>query len=163
MIDAEKYLEQVEFIENKIENRLCEKQKWEDLAYKLTSNSGETIAIINNNGKLELHNAEKVQSSGRTDTMAIAVEMCLQEVEKINGIVAELVKVKENVLLTIEKLKSPIEYSVLYKKYFEHLTLQEIADVYGYQYTWATTTHGRAKANLQKILDKGGETMKKIF
>lgn len=154
MIDAEEFLEQVKFTENKIETRLCEKQKWEDLAYKLTSNSGESITLINSNGKLELHNSEKVQTSGRSDSMATAVTMCLQEIEKINNAVAELVDVKENVLSTIEKLKSPIECSVLYKRYFEYLTLQEVADEFGYSYTWASTTVDRARDNLQKILDK---------
>ncbi len=153
MIDAENYLKQVEFIDKKIENKLSEKQQWEDLAYKLTSNSGESVLIENSNGKLELHNAEKVQASGRGDSMSTAIIECLRVIEEINGVVAELVRTKEEIETTIEKLQNPTEYDVLYKRYLLHIELKDIADLYGKEYTWATTTHGRAKANLQRILN----------
>lgn len=160
MVDVEIYLKQVDFIEKKIENKLNDKQQWEDLAYKLTSNSGESVQIINANGKLELHNSEKVQASGRSDSMATAVIECLRVVEEINGAVAELVRFKAEFEATIEKLNSVIEYDILYKRYILHIEFSDIADLYGKEYTWATTNHGRAKANLQKILNEGKKNAK---
>ena len=155
VIDVEKYLEQVDFIDKKIENKLSQKQQWEDLAYKLTANSGESVLVRNASGKLELQNAEKVQASGRGDTMSKAIIECLRVVEEICGVVDELVKVKTEFEKTIEQLQSITEYDVLYKRYLLHIELTDIAELYGKEYTWATTTHGRAKASLQRVLNKG--------
>ena len=154
MIDVEEYLLQVDFIDKKIENKLSEKQQWEDLALKITASSGESILIRNANGKLELHNAEKVQASGSGDTMAKAIIECLRVVEEINEAVAELVKAKAEFEANIEKLHSINEYDILYKRYLLHIELKDIAELYGKEYNWATTTHGRAKANLQRVLNK---------
>jgi len=154
MVDVEKYLKQVDFIDKKIENKLSEKQQWEDLAYKLTANSGESVLIRTANGKLELQNAEKVQASGRGDTMSKAIIECLRVVEEINETVSELVRVKTEFEKTIERLSSITEYDILYKRYLLHIELTDIAELYGKEYTWATTTHGRAKASLQRILNK---------
>lgn len=154
MINVEEYLKQVDFIDKKIENKLSEKKQWEELAYKLTANSGESVLIQNSNGKLELHNAEKVQTSGRSDSMTTAIIECLRVVEEINEAVAELVRVKAEFEANIEKLQSVDEYDILYKRYILHIELKEIAELCGKEYTTITTAHGRAKVNLQKILNK---------
>jgi hypothetical protein len=39
-------------------------------------------------------------------------------------------------------------------RYIQFKSLQEIADHYGKEYGWATTTHGRALKSVQDILDK---------
>ena len=154
MIDIEEYLKQVDLIDKKIDNKLNEKKQWEELALKLTANSGESVLIRNAKGKLELQNAEKVQTSGNADSMANAIIECLRVVEEIVETVAELKRVKAEFEANIEKLQSVTEYDILYKRYLLHIELSDIAELYGKEYTWATTTHGRAKANLQRVLNK---------
>ena len=154
MIDVEEYLKQVDFIDKKIDNKLNEKKQWEELALKLTASSGESVLIRNANGKLELHNAEKVQASSNGGTMANAIIECLRVIEEIVETVKELKRVKAEFEANIEKLHSINEYDILYKRYLLHIDLKDIAELYGKDYNWATTTHGRAKASLQRVLNK---------
>lgn len=67
----------------------------------------------------------------------------------------------------IESLKKlpPIECNVLTMRFvgvdndgsgkLKTMTLQEIADHYKKEYTWVTTTQGRALKHLQQIIDRG--------
>lgn len=139
MEDAKSYLKQVEKLDAKIKNKLVETQQWRDIALGITS----------------VNNGEKVQSSGRQDKMAAAIEKCIDIEAEINSLIDELINIKKEVIATIEKLDSPTEYDVLHKRYIQYLSLQDIADHYGREYTNITTIHGRALKNLQNILDKG--------
>ena len=77
-----------------------------------------------------------------------------------HSLVDKLIDTKKEVIQTIERLQSPIEYNVLHLRYIQYKSLQEVADKYGKEYGWATTTHGRALKSLQVILDKEkGETI----
>lgn len=138
-MDAKSYLRQVEKLDKQIENKLIERQQWRDIALDITANIG----------------GERVQASGSQQKMANAIEKCVDMEEEINTLIDSLVEVKKDVIATIEKLDSPTEYDILHKRYIQFLTLQEIADRYGREYTTITTTHGRALKNVQSILDKG--------
>ena len=138
MIDAKTYLRQVELLDSKIRNKLIERQQWQDIALGITASMG----------------GERVQSSGSQQKMATAVERCVDMETEINCLVDELIDTKRKVIATIETLNSPTEYNILHKRYIQFLTLQEIADDYDKEYSWATTTHGRALKNVQNILNK---------
>ena len=96
---------------------------------------------------------EKVQSSGTQSKMADAINKCIDMEEEINSLVDRLIDTKREVVATIEQVESPIEYDVLHKRYIQRMGLQDIADCYGKEYGWATTTHGRALKSVQDILD----------
>jgi hypothetical protein len=136
---AKDYLRQVEKLDTLIRNKLIEREQWRDIALGITANIG----------------GEKVQASGNQQKMASAIEKCIDMEQEINALVDELVDTKRKVIATIEQLDSPTEYDVLHKRYIQHLTLQEIADDKGRDYTTITTTHGRALKNVQVLLDKG--------
>lgn len=136
--EAQLYLEQVEKLDAIIKNKLIEKQQWKDVALGITANMG----------------GERVQSSGNKSKMANAVDKCVDIEREIDEMVDKLISAKKDVLKTIEQLDSPIEYNVLHMRYIQYIDLQGIADHYKREYGWATTTHGRAIANVQKILDK---------
>jgi DNA-directed RNA polymerase specialized sigma subunit len=85
--------------------------------------------------------------------MANAVERCVDMEAEIDSLVDELVDKKKEVIQTIEQLDSATEYNVLHMRYIQYMSLQEIADHYRREYGWATTTHGRALAKVQAILD----------
>lgn len=134
---AKEYLNQVAKLDAIIQNKLIEKQQWMDIALNITSNMS----------------GEKVQSSGTQSKMADAINKCIDMEEEINSLVDRLIDTKREVVAIIEQVESPIEYDVLHKRYIQRMGLQDIADYYGKEYGWATTTHGRALKSVQDILD----------
>lgn len=135
--EAKNYLRQVEMFDTKIKNKLIEQQQWRDIAMGITANLG----------------GERVQSTGSQQKMADAINKCIDMETEINGLIDALIATKREVIATIEKLDSPIEYDVLHKRYIQRFSLQDIADHYGKEYGWATTTHGRALKSVQKVLE----------
>ena len=134
--EAQLYLEQPEKLDIQIRNKLIEKQQWHDIALGITANM----------------EGERVQSTGAKSKMADAVNKCVDIEAEIDNLIDELIETKKDVIQTIEKLDSPIEYNVLHMRYIQYLSLQEIADHYHKEYGWATTTHGRALKSVRKIL-----------
>ena len=137
-MDAKEFLRQVEKLDIRIANKLIEQRQWRDLALGITANM----------------EGERVQSSGSQSKMADAIARCVDMEAEIDRLVDNLVDKKKEVIQTIERLDSPIEYDILHKRYIQLKDLQEIADHYGMEYGWATTTHGRALKHLQLILDE---------
>lgn len=137
-MDAKIYLRQVELLDIKITNKLIERQQWKDIALGITSSIG----------------GDKVQSSTSQSKMADAVVKCIDMESEIDALVGCLITTKRDVIATIERLDNPTEYNVLHKRYIQFLSLQEIADDYNKEYSWVTTTHGRALKNVQTLLDK---------
>lgn len=136
--EAQNYLKQVEKLDARIRNKLIEQRQWRDIALGITANM----------------EGERVQSSGAKDKMAAAVDRCVDMEAEIDNLVDIIIEKKKEVVQTIEQLSSVTEYNVLHMRYIQFKTLQEIADHYGYEYGWATTTHGRALKNVQSILDR---------
>lgn len=139
MIDAKSYLQQVEMLDAKITNKLIEKQQWKDIALGITASVG----------------GERVQTSGSKQKMADAVIKCVDIESEIDDLIDEFVTAKKKVITTIEQLYSPMEYRILHLRYIQHVSLTEIADILNKEYSWVTTTHGRAVKNVQNILNKG--------
>ncbi len=136
-MEAKVFLKQVEKADLQIKNKLIEQQQWKDIALGITANM----------------DGERVRSSGGKSKMAEAVERCVDMEAEIDSLVDNLINLKKEVIQVIEQLDSPTEYNVLHMKYIQYIPLQEIADQYGYDYGWATTTHGRALRSVQHILD----------
>ena len=136
--DAKLYLRQVEMLDTKIKNKLIEQQQWRDIAMGITANIG----------------GERVQSTGSQQKMADAINKCIDMETEINGLVDALIATKKEVIATIEKLDSPIEYDILHKRYIQYYELKEIAEHYGKEYGWITTNHGRALKSVQKLIEK---------
>lgn len=135
---AKDYLMQVLKLDTMIQNKLIEKAQWMDIALGITA-------------KMD---GERIQSSGAKSRMAEAVEKCVDMEAEIDNLIDRLIDTKKDVVATIERVENPTEYDVLHKRYIQKMSLQEIADAYGMEYSWATTTHGRALKSVQAILDK---------
>ena len=136
-MDAKCFLRQVEKLDARIRNKLIEQQQWRDIALGITANM----------------DGERVQSSGARSKMAEAVEKCVDMEREIDGLIDSLIDTKKEVIAIIEQVDSPIEYDLLHKRYIQKMQLQDIADEYGREYGWATTTHGRALKSVQDVLD----------
>lgn len=136
-MDSKEFLKQVEKLDLRIKNKLIEKQQWRDVALGITANM----------------DGERVQSSGAKSKLESAVIKLVDMEAEIDSLVDKLIDTKKEVIQTIERLDSATEYNVLHMRYIQYMDLQEIADHYGKEYGWATTTHGRALKSVQAILD----------
>lgn len=135
---AQKFLERVEMIDTVIENKLIEQRQWKELAMNITANMG----------------GEKVKSSSTsTSKMEDAVIECIAMEDEIAAAVDRLVEEKRKVVRTLEQLNSPTEYRILHMRYIQYIPLADIADRMDKEYTWVTTTHGRALKSVEKLLD----------
>ena len=140
-MDSKEFLKQVRKLDLKIKNKLIEQQQWRSIALGITANM----------------DGERVQSSGAKSKMSDAIDKCVDMEAEIDRLVDELIDTKKKVIAVIEQLDSATEYDVLHRRYIQYQSLQDIADHYGYDYGWATTTHGRALKNVQDILDGGND------
>lgn len=151
MMKAKEYLEQIKLYDVLIECKMFEKKQWEDTkeqVYGTTSSFGESIIV---NG--ELQNMEKVQKSMSTsspveETVLQYADIDIRYAEEIRKLMDE----REQIINTIMQL-SPEHSRFLHRVYVQHLTLGTVAATYNKTYSWATTIHGRALAEVQKILD----------
>lgn len=150
MVKANDYLKQLMKCDAIIENKLSEKEYYKRIASGITSNPG----------------GERVQASGSKQRMADAVAKWVDIDREIDKCIDDQITLRTEIVGVIQQLKSAVEYDILHKMYVgvmtekpdetiavERLTFQQIADLYGKTYSWATTVHGRALQNVQKILD----------
>ena len=85
--------------------------------------------------------------------MADAVCRYLNMEAEINADIDRLVDIKQDIIKTIEQL--PVkEYDLLHKIYVQGMEMYEAAVEMDKSYRWATSVHGRALANVQKLLDE---------
>lgn len=134
---TQKMLEQVEMADTIIKNKLIEKQQLMDIALGITASTGGDI----------------VKSSSTKSKMADAINKLVDMEKEIDDAVDHFIRIKKEVVTLLEKLDSPTEYNVLHMRYIQYMTLQEIADKYGKEYGWVTTTHGRALASVDRIVE----------
>ena len=139
-MEVKEFLSQPKRLDLQVRNKLIEKQQWRDLALGITANM----------------EGERVQSSGSQQKMQDAIIKCVDCEAEIDRLVDLLIDKKKEVVQTIEQVESPIEYDVLHRIYIQYQTLQEVADHYGKEYGWATTTHGRALKSVQEIRERIG-------
>jgi hypothetical protein len=140
-MDAISFLKQVEKLDTLIKNKLIEKAQWRDIALGITANM----------------EGERVQSSGRPSKMADAIDKCVDMEAEIDNLIDRLVDTKRDVISVIEQLNAT-EYDLMHKRYIQYISFDDIAERKGRDYNWVTTVHGRAKKNVQTILDERNVT-----
>lgn len=143
---AQEYLEQVDKLNAMIENKMAEVKQWRDVALGITPHS----------------ESERVQSSGSQQKMADAINRVIDLQAEINRMVDRLIDTKQQIIKTIEQLNAT-EYDVLHKRYIQGMTFDEVGAAKGKSKSWATTVHGRALQNLNKILDEQEQAKRELF
>lgn len=136
-MNAKDYLLQIQKLDKLIENKLQEVAHWKEVA------TGTTVCS----------EGDRVQSSGSKQKMADAICRYMQMEDEINAAIDRLVDTKQKIIETIEML-SIDEYDLLHKIYVQKKELYEAAMEMDRSYRWATSVHGRALANVQKILNE---------
>lgn len=148
---AKDFLGQIKKINVMIENKLAEAEHWKSVALGVVP-GGVDIKI---NGIIQ--QMDKVQASGSQQKMADAICKYVDLEAEINAEIDKLVDTRKIIIATIELLEAE-KYDLLHKVYVQGFTLDEVAAMYGNSYSWATTLHGRALKDVEKILDERDET-----
>ena len=138
-MNAKDFLKQIKRLDKLIENKMIEVQQWKEIAQSTTASNP---------------SADRVQSSSNPHRISDAIDRYIDLEQEINRYVDELVDTKKAVISVIEQLEA-LEYDILHKMYVQNFTLYDVADKYDRSYSWATTIHGHALKNVQKILDSG--------
>ena len=133
---AQQYLEQLDHLETVIQNKEIERKQWRDVALGITAR----------------YDGERVQSSGSQQKMSDAVIKLADIDREIDSIIDQQIDTRREIISMIERLK-PKEYKVLHLLYIQKMSFKEVAAACRKSPSWATSVHGIALKNLQKILD----------
>lgn len=138
-MNAKAFMRQAQKYDRLIENKMSEVAHWRAMALSTTGASAPETGV-------------RVQSSGSQQRMADAIENMVDIENEINADIDRLVDCKREIINVIEQLNAT-EYDVLHKVYLQGMQLQDVASAKDRSYSWITTVHGRALANVQRILD----------
>lgn len=133
---AKRFLRQIEDLDCKITNKLAEIEQWKSIAL------GTTLQL-----------SERVQTSGSKQIMTYAIDRYVDIEKEINNYIDELVDKRMEVIKVIEKLKTK-HYDILHKVYIQKFDYNKIADIYDKSYSNVTSLHGRALAELEKLIER---------
>lgn len=139
---AKAYLNQIEYMDVKINTRIEEVARLNALATKTTAAMG----------------GERVQASGSQQKMADCVTRIVALKNEINKEIDKLVGRKQEALKLMDEYCEPDCITLLYARYFQYKAWETIAVEMKYSYKWVSGgLHQRALAQLQKGLDKRKE------
>lgn len=136
--NAQVYLERIQMLDEIIPCKLIERQQWKDLAVSITAQM----------------DGERVQASGAKSKMEQAVVACETVEGEILDAVTRLIAEKQKRVTLLERLDTPIHYKILHMKYVQYKEFVDIADELRMEYTNVTTTHGRALAQIQRLMER---------
>ena len=97
------------------------------------------------------YDKDKVQTSNNADTIADTVSKLMELEEKINTDIDELVELKSVARDNIERMENDVEKVILYKRYFNNESFENIAVECGYSWRHIHRLHGEALKNFDKI------------
>ena len=150
MKQTKEFLKQLEKLDKLIENKTAESAHWRAMAKRTTTHYG----------------GEKVSSSGSQQKMENAIVRYMDIENEINECIDKMYDKRKEIISIIEKLSST-EYDVLHKMYVgktivredgitetKYMSFDEVAEMNGKSYSWATTIHGRALKNLKRLLEE---------
>jgi DNA-directed RNA polymerase specialized sigma24 family protein len=118
--------------------KLIERQQYKDLALSITANM----------------DGERVQSTGPKSKLELAVAECEAAEGEVLDAVIKLIEEKNKRTSILEQLDTPIHYKILHMKYIQNMEFVDIADALKMEYTNVTTTHGRALAQIQRLMEQ---------
>ena len=97
------------------------------------------------------YDKDKVQTSNNADSISDTVSKIMELEEKINADIDELVELKSVARDNIERMENDVEKVILYKRYFNNESCENIAVECGYSWRHIHRLHGEALKNFDKI------------
>lgn len=144
---AKEYLQQIQKCDKRIENRLSMLKMLRDLATSVTSVMKDT-PVQGGGANDKIGNAN--------DKIGNAIVNIISLENEINAEVDKFVDLKREAMRAIDKIDPP--YScILYKRYFEYQTWEQIAVDMNFCFRHTVRLHGIALKMLDGVLAKGNE------
>lgn len=132
------YLRQLKTISVKIEQKEDELERLKAMAEGISANI----------------ESERVQTTPR-ERISEDVARIADLKEEINRDIGKLLILRNKIINEIQSLDNPVYIDILYKRYVEYKTLEEIAVEMSYSYTRLRHLHGRALQGFnKKYMDK---------
>lgn len=134
---AKEFLQQVKLCDMHINEKLAEMERLKALTTKITSTWKTDVSV---------------SGSGNQDKLGFAIAKIIDLEADINKAVDEFVDKKKEVSMIIEKIKEPDQVAVLYKRYFQFETWEQIACEMHMTYRNVCYIHGRALQTVEGLL-----------
>lgn len=99
------------------------------------------------------YEGERVQSSNTMDRTDLICKIVDFEIE-LKEYIKQLIDLKKEIMQTIDKLDEADLIKLLYLRYFDFKTWEEIAITMNYSYRWILKLHGISLQKIEKILQQ---------
>ncbi|MBQ5655943.1 MAG: DUF1492 domain-containing protein [Bacteroidaceae bacterium] len=140
-MDAKEFLRQVRLCDTQINNKLEEVANLKDMVLNVTSSLGGEV--VSGGG-------------GSQDKLGDAVAKIVTLEGDINKLIDSYINKKNYIRSVVDRLKSSDQIDVLYKRYFQYKTWEEIACEMHMSYRNVCYIHGRALQSVDAILKEEG-------
>lgn len=137
------YLKQISKLDARIETKQAEVKRLWDIATNVTPVMQDAV----------------VSHSAGDGKVADAVAKVVDLRQEINVDIDTLVDTRREINQLIEKLPSEKQYKILYKRYFERKTWEQISDEMGFSRQWVHKLHNRALRNVGNLLSEKNQTV----
>ena len=139
-MEAKDFLRQVRLCDTQINNKLEEVTRLKDLALNITSSLGGEVVS---------------GGSHSQDKLGDAVAKIVTLENDINRLIDSYINKKNHVRSVIDRVQSPTQIDVLYKRYFQYKTWEEIACEMHMSYRNVLYIHGEALLSVEAVLKEG--------
>lgn len=136
-MNAKEYLSQAIWLDQRINNKLEQKEQLEALAKRVTVNFTQEKVSGGRNTK-----------SPMEDATVKLIDLC----HEINEDIDKLISLKAEILEITNKIDDPVSQLLLQMRYFEGRNWEDIAYDLGYNNRTVFKIHGRALKEITKIL-----------
>ena len=131
---TKQYLNQIDRINRMINNKLAEVYQLKTMVCSIS------VSV----------NEDKVQSSSDKDKLGSAVAKIVDLENEINKAIDIYVDKKERIVSQIDSIKDIMEYQVLFSRYIEYKTFEQIAEDNDYSVRQILRIHGNALVEFEK-------------
>jgi len=136
MMGAKEYLEQVKLFDAHINNKLDELERLKSLVTKVTST----------------WKGDVVSGGGNQDKLGDAIARIVDLQHEVNKAIDAYIDKQKEIGAVLDQIKDPDQLRVLYKRYFDGLTWEQIACDMHMTYRNVCYIHGRALQTVGKLL-----------
>lgn len=140
-VEAKAYLRRIELLDAHLSNKLSDLQQLKSMVTKITA----TLSPI------------AVAGSGSKDQLGDAIAKIVDLEKEINRKVSRYVGMKREIGTVLEQVKDPDQVKVLYKRYFEYKTMEQIACEMNQTWRNVCRIHGKGLEEVQAILEGGAK------
>ena len=123
------------------------------------SEKRETLEYLKQISKLDARIETKQAEVKRLWDIATNVAPVMQDAVASHSAGDGKVDTRREINQLIEKLPSEKQYKILYKRYFERKTWEQISDEMGFSRQWVHKLHNRALRNVGSLLNEKNQTV----